>query len=91
MIAGADPEDPEPIEHNTNGESLPCHPGPDCRKTGKMHQNERYGRGIDDVVMVVDHRIRSRVLLEIRGRLCGHRFALFQGVRLALNRSVSVT
>ena len=40
VIAGADRENAEPIQHHAQNDGLPGHAGPDGGETGKMHQHE---------------------------------------------------
>src|SRR5215813_14563414 len=53
MIAGADSEDAQPIEHEADGNGLPGDAGPDRCRAGEMHQHEGYRGWINDIAVGV--------------------------------------
>ncbi len=73
VIAGADREDPQPVEHEADRDRRPGNTGPDGGDAGDVHEDEGNGGRIDDVVV---HRVRRRfgasfgALVGRRGGMC---------------------
>src|SRR5260370_42490960 len=63
MVAGPDGEDPQPVKRDADRNCLPCDPAPDGADAGQMHEYERYGGWIDDVVMLAVRLARGIRLL----------------------------
>ena len=51
VIARADREDAQPVEHHADDHRLPGDAGPDRREAGEMDQHERHCRRVHDVVV----------------------------------------
>src|SRR5581483_6355825 len=52
MIPRTDGKDAQPVERDADRHGLPGDARPDCGKAGEMHQYERNGGRIDDIVVI---------------------------------------
>jgi hypothetical protein len=59
MVASADGENSEPVKTNPDRHRLHGHAGPDRREASQMHDQEGYGRGIDDIRLAVRELFRA--------------------------------
>ena len=53
MIAGRDPEHPQPVERDADDDSLPGHAGPDRDEARRVDQEKRDHLRIDDIVVIM--------------------------------------